>query len=44
MAYKCFFCEKEIDPEQVKKKVRCVYCGSKIIYKGREKTTHIKAR
>ncbi len=44
MAYKCFFCGKEIKDEYIKKKVRCIYCGSKIIFKERTMTTHVKAR
>lgn len=44
MAYRCFFCGKEIAAEHLKKKVRCIYCGSKIIFKNRTVTTHVKAR
>ena len=43
MAYKCFFCGKEIKDEYIKKKVRCIYCGSKIIFKERTMTTHVGA-
>jgi len=32
-AYKCFDCGKEIKFELARKKVRCPYCGSKILYK-----------
>ncbi len=41
--YKCFNCEKVIKEEYVKKKIRCPYCGSKILYKPRVMTTVIKA-
>lgn len=44
MAYKCFFCGKENRPENIKKKVRCIYCGSKIIFKERTTTTKVLAR
>lgn len=42
--YKCFYCNKKIDTEMMRKKVRCPYCGSKILYKPRSVTTKIKAR
>lgn len=42
--YKCFYCKKELKPEQLRKRVRCIYCGSKIIFKGRTKTVKIQAR
>jgi len=42
--YRCFSCGKEIKEEHIKKKVRCIYCGSKIIVKERTVTTKIKAR
>ncbi len=44
MAYRCFFCGKEIKDESIKKKVRCIYCGSKILFKDRSVTTKVKAR
>lgn len=44
MAYRCFFCGKEINPDNIKKRVRCIYCGSKIIYKDRSAVTKILAR
>ncbi len=44
MAYRCFECNKEIDPSKVQKKIRCIYCGSKIIYKDRSEPTTVKAR
>ena len=41
--YKCFSCEKTIKPEYVKKKIRCPYCGLKILYKSRVVTAKLKA-
>ena len=41
--YKCFNCQKFVKGEYVKKKVRCPYCGSKILYKQRSTTTTVKA-
>ncbi len=41
--YKCFQCGKDIKEEYVKKKVRCPYCGYKILYKPRRITTEIDA-
>lgn len=42
--YKCFNCEKEIKEDYVKKKIRCPYCGSKILYKPRTVSSKVKAR
>ncbi len=36
--YNCLECQKEVGSETVKKRVRCPYCGSKILYK--PKVTH----
>lgn len=33
--YMCLDCQKEIKFELVKKRVRCPFCGSKILYKPR---------
>lgn len=44
MAYICFFCGKENRAENIKKRVRCNYCGSKIIFKQRSTTTKVRAR
>ena len=41
--YKCFYCGKSISHEDVKKRIRCVYCGSKILYKTRHVGTIVKA-
>ncbi|MFT4297785.1 MAG: DNA-directed RNA polymerase subunit P, partial [Candidatus Woesearchaeota archaeon] len=35
--YKCFVCDKEVGVEYTRKRVRCPYCGSKILFKPREK-------
>ncbi|MBU1976216.1 MAG: DNA-directed RNA polymerase subunit P [Nanoarchaeota archaeon] len=43
-AYKCFMCNKTIDVNYIKKKVRCIYCGSKILFKSRETATKVIAR
>ena len=43
-SYKCFNCNKVIADTQVKKRVRCLYCGSKIIFKERNLVTNVKAR
>ncbi|MBN1385539.1 DNA-directed RNA polymerase subunit P [Candidatus Woesearchaeota archaeon] len=42
--YKCFQCHKEISTELLRKKVRCPYCGSKILFKPRTSLTKVKAR
>jgi len=41
--YKCFDCGKKVGDEFLRKKVRCPYCGSKMIYKPRTQPTKIKA-
>ena len=41
--YKCLECQKEVKWDQVKKRVRCPYCGSKILYKPKEKSSVIEA-
>lgn len=43
-SYKCFSCGKKISDAQIRKKVRCLYCGSKIIFKERTVATKVKAR
>ena len=44
VGYKCFNCRKEVQDTFVRKKIRCPYCGFKIITKPRNITTHVKAR
>jgi len=41
--HKCFECDKEIKEEYIKKKIRCPYCGSKILYKPRIISSKVKA-
>jgi DNA-directed RNA polymerase subunit RPC12/RpoP len=43
VSYKCFNCDKIIKEEYVKKRVRCPYCGSKIIFKPRVINSKVKA-
>ncbi|MEM3126964.1 MAG: DNA-directed RNA polymerase subunit P [Candidatus Woesearchaeota archaeon] len=42
--YKCFDCNKQVSQEYVGKKVRCPYCGSKMLFKPRSVINKIKAR
>ena len=42
--YKCFFCNRAISDTLLRKKVRCPYCGSKILFKPRTASTKVKAR
>lgn len=42
--YKCFYCSKAVSDEYVKKRVRCPYCGSKILVKPSAVPTKVKAR
>jgi len=42
--YKCFVCNKKVSDQNIKRKVRCVYCGSKLIFKPRTTSTKVKAR
>jgi len=41
--YKCFDCDKKVAETYIKKKVRCPYCGSKMLYKPRTTGTKVKA-
>jgi DNA-directed RNA polymerase subunit P len=41
--YKCFLCNKEIEDTTLRKRVRCIYCGSKMLYKPRTTVTKVKA-
>lgn len=41
--YKCFECSKDVKFEYAKKKVRCPYCGSKVLFKTRSLPTTVKA-
>jgi DNA-directed RNA polymerase subunit RPC12/RpoP len=42
--YKCFDCNHKVDTEYLRKRIRCPYCGSKIIFKPRTTITKLKAR
>lgn len=45
MTYKCMSCKKEVSMEDIKKRVRCPYCGYRILVKSRSpvKPVHVKA-
>lgn len=43
VSYKCIECQKEVKWETVKKRVRCPYCGSKILYKPRTTSSVVEA-
>ena len=42
--YKCFECNKVVGPEYTRKRVRCPYCGAKILFKSRSVATKVRAR
>ena len=42
--YSCFHCNKNVSESMQGKRVRCPYCGSKILYKPRTTITKVKAR
>ena len=44
MEYKCFQCDKKVSDDYLRKKIRCPYCGSKILFKARTVATKVKAR
>jgi DNA-directed RNA polymerase subunit P len=44
MEYKCMVCGKKVADTYVRRKVRCPYCGSKILFKPRTIPTTVKAR
>ncbi|MFH1212141.1 MAG: DNA-directed RNA polymerase subunit P [Candidatus Woesearchaeota archaeon] len=44
VSYKCFNCNKTISLDNVKRRVRCIYCGSKILFKERTVSTKVLAR
>lgn len=41
--YKCFDCGTKVKKDYIKKKIRCPYCGSKILFKPRTVSTNVKA-
>tara|TARA_Y100000310_G_scaffold302635_1_gene340182 strand:+ start:27624 stop:27761 length:138 start_codon:yes stop_codon:yes gene_type:complete len=42
-SYKCLHCENVVKSEYIRKKIRCPYCGGKILYKVRNVSTEVKA-
>ncbi|MEE9525986.1 MAG: DNA-directed RNA polymerase subunit P [Candidatus Woesearchaeota archaeon] len=44
VTYKCFHCNKRVATEYLRKRVRCPYCGSKMLFKPRSEPTKVKAR
>ena len=42
VTHKCFDCGKIIKAEYLKKKVRCPYCGSRVLYKPRVVSSKVK--
>ena len=36
--YKCLKCGKDVELKQVKEKIRCPYCGFRVVMKKRPKT------
>lgn len=42
--YRCFNCNKKVGQDYLRKKVRCPYCGSKMLFKPRSVITKVKAR
>lgn len=41
--YTCFLCSKKISEDMMGRRVRCPYCGSKVLYKTRSAHTKVKA-
>jgi DNA-directed RNA polymerase subunit RPC12/RpoP len=41
--YTCFTCDKKISEDMMGKRVRCPYCGSKVLYKARSTITKVLA-
>ena len=44
MYYLCLSCGKKVEDEYTRSKVRCPYCGFKILYKDRRTVVTVKAR
>ena len=42
--YKCFNCNKKVAQDYLIKRIRCPYCGSKMLFKPRATITKVKAR
>ena len=43
VAYQCIECHKEVKSENIRKRVRCSFCGSKILYKPRSVSVSVEA-
>jgi len=43
ITYKCFDCQKKVSDTMLGRKIRCPYCGAKMLYKTRGTTTKVKA-
>ncbi|MFH1316599.1 MAG: DNA-directed RNA polymerase subunit P [Candidatus Woesearchaeota archaeon] len=43
VTYKCFVCNKKVGTDILRKRVRCPYCGSKMLFKPRSTNTKVKA-
>jgi len=41
--YKCLQCGKEVGEEYSKRKVRCQYCGCRMLFKPRDVVTKVHA-
>ncbi|MBW3023209.1 DNA-directed RNA polymerase subunit P [Candidatus Woesearchaeota archaeon] len=44
MEFKCLQCDKKVGEDYLRKKIRCPYCGSKVLFKPRTMSTKVKAR
>ena len=44
VSYKCLMCNKKISETMQGKRVRCPYCGSKLLFKPRTAVTKVLAR
>jgi DNA-directed RNA polymerase subunit P len=45
MKYVCGACAKEVTADEIKKRIRCPYCGNKVLFKKRPNITKkVKAR
>lgn len=45
VGYKCLLCNKKVSDTMMGRRVRCPYCGGKLLYKARSAVTKsIKAR
>jgi len=44
MEYKCMECNKKVAQDYLRKRIRCPYCGCKMLFKPRSVSTTVKAR